>query len=638
MCASLKKQTGQSLLELLVAMGIFVLVVASIMFVAMDAHLANRQGSERTKATLLAQEGTEATTSIKNRGWKYLSPGQHGLTSEPNQYWEFTGNTDTIDQYTRQVAVELVQRDQNGTIVPSGGTTDLDTKKVTARVNWSFQPNRPSEVALTSYLTNWRSLKWLQTTQAEFDQGIKNGVVSTGGGELTLVPAQSLFGNRFLVENTLGIGNMDSALMKTSLRFTAQATKNVSNLVVYLEQKVGASPTYRYGLQEDVTGSPSGVWLGPTNRGYGDSRATGTGWQTIALNETVSLEVGAVYHLIVQWQSGQIGTNRYISLRASSPLNNLVAYNNVPEPNSLVLWSGDGGSSWTNVSAQPIFRLGFTDGSAEGNPYDSSASANIFGGRFAGEFFVVQGNDKQVSDISFYVRKNTDASPNPIDDLYVVVEDATSGLVVEQGPLASRDTVTATYTWRTYAFSNPMTLVMSRRYRVYLTSPLSNNQRYYQIYNLTNPNQGAANAINYDGLNSLYTSSNNSGRNWTTTNNADIGGFRFTVLSGYASFGDFTSTPFDTQRDNTIHNYLAWTANLPANTTLRLQLRTASLPGDLSTASWFGPDGTDATYFSQSGEVIPDTPDTRWVQYKMYLTSDGTATPVLSDITVDYEQ
>lgn len=630
-------QSGQSLIELLIAMGVFVLVISGIMFLTLDAHSANRQGGERTKATLLAQEGVEAATSLKNRSWKKLAVGDHGLAA--GTVWEFSGSSDSVDKFTRQVGIELVQRDQNGAIVENGGAPDFDTRKVTSKITWDFQPDRPSEVAITAYMTNWRSAKWVQTTQAEFDQGTKNGVVSANasGGELVLESAQGFLGNRFLVEGMQGVGSMTSALMKTSFRFTAQASRQASALAVYLHQEVGQSPTYRYGLQKDNAGSPDGIWLGATNRGYGDFRATATGWQTINLNETVGLEEGSVYHLVIQWQTGTIGTNRYISLRASTPLNNLVAYNNVPEPNSLSFWSTNGGLSWAAVTAQPIFQLISADGTAEGNPYDSLASVNVYGGRFAGELFTVQGSDKQISDVGFYVRKNNSALPNPLDDLYVVVEDAANGTVVERGTLASHDTIAPTYAWRTYAFANPLTLATGRRYRVYLTSPLSNNQRYYQVYRLNNQNQNTANAINYDGLNSLYVASSNSGSSWTTTNNADIGGFQFTVLSGYLTAGDFVSAPFDTQNDATLFNYVAWTSSLPIGTTFWLQLRTARLPGELTTALWFGPDGTNTTYFTQPGEVIPDTPSTRWVQYKLYLSSDGIDTPILSDITLDYE-
>ena len=79
MSNKLKNQQGQSMLELLVAMGIFVLVVSSVMFVVLDALSANRQGSERTQASLLATEGMEAALSIRNLGWKFLTSGDHGL-------------------------------------------------------------------------------------------------------------------------------------------------------------------------------------------------------------------------------------------------------------------------------------------------------------------------------------------------------------------------------------------------------------------------------------------------------------------------------------------------------------------------------------------------------------------------------
>ncbi|RLC33798.1 MAG: hypothetical protein DRZ76_03890, partial [Candidatus Nealsonbacteria bacterium] len=188
MSFSVKNQKGQSLIELLVAMGVFVLVISGIMFLTLDAHTANLYGQERTKATLLAQEGIEAVKSIKNRGWRYLPVGSYGL-DDSNGYWELKSGYDSIDNiFTRQITIEHPSRDVNGNIVETGGIIDYDTKKITAEVNWYHRAVRPSEVVIESYLTNWRSRKWIQTTQADFDQGAKNNVVTTAieDGEVQL--------------------------------------------------------------------------------------------------------------------------------------------------------------------------------------------------------------------------------------------------------------------------------------------------------------------------------------------------------------------------------------------------------------------------------------------------------------------
>jgi len=130
-----KNQQGQSLIELLVAMVVFILVISSIMFLVLDAHTANRQGGERSKAVLLAQEGSEAALSIAKQGWRNLTEGDHGIDSGSG-VWEWLGNSNIIDKFTRKVTVEPVYRDGVGDIVQSGGILDPDTKKITSKINW----------------------------------------------------------------------------------------------------------------------------------------------------------------------------------------------------------------------------------------------------------------------------------------------------------------------------------------------------------------------------------------------------------------------------------------------------------------------------------------------------------------------
>ncbi|MFA5134898.1 MAG: hypothetical protein WC505_03885 [Patescibacteria group bacterium] len=191
MYSSFNSQRGQSVIELIVAMGVFVLVVSSVMFLTLDAHSANRQGKERTRAALLAQETHEAAVSIANRGWRDLADGAYGIDRSGGT-WALSPVPNVIDDtFVRTVTVEPAQRDASGNIVEAGGTVDFDTKKLTATLTWDFTTSRPSEVSLTSYLTNWQSLKWVQTTEADFNQGTLSSAVATGtdGGDVRLVEA-----------------------------------------------------------------------------------------------------------------------------------------------------------------------------------------------------------------------------------------------------------------------------------------------------------------------------------------------------------------------------------------------------------------------------------------------------------------
>lgn len=130
---------GQSLLELIVALGIFVVGVATLGFLQIDSNVASRQGFERTRAALLAKEGLEAARSIRDASFNNLVSGPHGIALSGNT-WIFSGISDTQDQFTRQVNISDI---------------DIDTKKIKSIVTWPITEARQGSITLTDYLTDW---------------------------------------------------------------------------------------------------------------------------------------------------------------------------------------------------------------------------------------------------------------------------------------------------------------------------------------------------------------------------------------------------------------------------------------------------------------------------------------------------
>lgn len=136
-------QRGQSLIELLIAMAIFVLVSSAVLFVILDVYLTDRAARERTRAVFLAKEGMEAARSIRDNNWDDLTQGDHGLAIMGNR-WVFLGSQEDLSailrQGTRKVTVEEI---------------DTDRKKITSQVSWQLTDVRPQQVLLVTFLTNW---------------------------------------------------------------------------------------------------------------------------------------------------------------------------------------------------------------------------------------------------------------------------------------------------------------------------------------------------------------------------------------------------------------------------------------------------------------------------------------------------
>jgi len=136
-------EKGQSLIELLVAIGIFVITVSALAFFILDSYVSGRLAEEITKANFLAEEGIEATRSIRDNNWDDLISADHGLVISLEGHWVFEDSYDTTDKFTRVISIEDI---------------GIDRKKITSRVTWQFTQARPQEVRLVTYLTNWAKL------------------------------------------------------------------------------------------------------------------------------------------------------------------------------------------------------------------------------------------------------------------------------------------------------------------------------------------------------------------------------------------------------------------------------------------------------------------------------------------------
>lgn len=149
-----KNQKGSSIVEVIVAIAIFVILASGSVAVILGSLLSSRQGEEETRAAYLAQEGIYATESIRNQDFALITDGAHGLLNTSGK-WAFSGTTQTIGKFTRVVTVSPVQRLSSGDITISGGTLDANTKLVNSKVTWNFTPGNLTTVDVNQYFTNW---------------------------------------------------------------------------------------------------------------------------------------------------------------------------------------------------------------------------------------------------------------------------------------------------------------------------------------------------------------------------------------------------------------------------------------------------------------------------------------------------
>ena len=135
-------QKGQSLIELIVAIGVFVGIVSTMTYLIVDSFASNRQGEEITRASTLLNEGYEATVSIRNQAWDSLTTGDHGIDDSSSK-WEFSGtsNQDIDGKYDRVINIADI---------------DSDTKKVTTTISWEYIKGQATQLQSVAYLSDWQ--------------------------------------------------------------------------------------------------------------------------------------------------------------------------------------------------------------------------------------------------------------------------------------------------------------------------------------------------------------------------------------------------------------------------------------------------------------------------------------------------
>jgi type II secretory pathway pseudopilin PulG len=139
-----KLEMGQTIIELLISVAIFVVVASGFSFFILDSYSSGRLAKEAIIGNFLAEEGLEAVRSIRDNSWDDLTNGEHGLALSGSN-WIFSGSQENISGQLGNGTRKIIVEDAGS-----------DRKKVTSQINWQFALGRPEEIRLVTYLTNWQ--------------------------------------------------------------------------------------------------------------------------------------------------------------------------------------------------------------------------------------------------------------------------------------------------------------------------------------------------------------------------------------------------------------------------------------------------------------------------------------------------
>lgn len=273
----MKKENGNSLIEVIIALAIFTWFASSLTSLALGSLALATSTSKHSKAEFLAQEGMEIVNVIKSRAWNELNINQSGLQIIDNEwYFAGEGTSEQIGEYSRTIFLSDVFRDENYNIVPSTSPQiilDTFSKKVKAKVTWTSARNAQNYISYQSIVSNWDSLDWTQNDWSggngqsiwsitdrydSQDSNMETGVT----GQLTLVDigSSTLANIAYLDSSAFDMGEYSQA---NSIYWTGSIPNACS--VCEIQIRIKTAP--------DNAGSPgtwSSTWCGP-NGENGDS-------------------------------------------------------------------------------------------------------------------------------------------------------------------------------------------------------------------------------------------------------------------------------------------------------------------------------------------------------------------------------
>src|SRR3989344_5288305 len=155
-------EKGFSIVEIVVALGIFSVLISGVTFLAVGSYSGFVGGGNSREVERFASEAVDALNIIKQRTWTLIDSNDGGAAVKVLKVsgdWTIQSGTETRGLFTRDIRIATVHRDSNGVIVTSDGTDDPGAKKATITIRATGRTDYVTE----AYLINWESYRMSQT-------------------------------------------------------------------------------------------------------------------------------------------------------------------------------------------------------------------------------------------------------------------------------------------------------------------------------------------------------------------------------------------------------------------------------------------------------------------------------------------
>lgn len=634
-----------SLAELLLGMGLFALLITSVATFSLDAMRAIRNSGVKVHAMQAIQETTNAVLMNKDSLWslmvEHTGDGVKHMVydAEAETYGFEDGSGPTSDGISLTLQINEVQRNQAGEIVTTAGVVDFHTRAIVIQVTWIDFLGMSNSLESTVYVSDWNTLRVMETTQAEFNTGTRDMTVITNedDGEVTM-------------ETIIFADWCKPSLTQSSHDLPGQ------------------------GVAQSIVAHPGSIFMGTGGNASGVSFAkmNFTASEPPVVSATGTFDGYKTNAVFGDGQYGYIGTDTnsreiVIINTATTPFSQ-IGYFDAPGNNS-----GRGvfatGNVGVMVTSSRLYTFDVTSKTgarpALGNVVLQNNISDLFvRGNFAYVTYTsgaVQAHIISISNPSAPAIVGTITTPNTSLTAVYVAEDETRAYLGANSSSSQREVFVIDVTTKTgnkTPFSSYETNGMSVTDLVVpegsqrLLIGGKNGTEQYQVATLnneSNPQYCGGLAI-VNGVNGVaaVTESNGNVYSHLVTNNPSA---ELRVLKGgpgggggngqgVASQASYSSSVFDTESETTQYFTLDWQGTVPNNAMVRVQVRTSEM-NTFSGINWVGPDGTSGSYFSSPGVMqLPQSlSNKRYLQYRVLFDSaDNIASGVFDQIEITYQK
>lgn len=683
--------SGQSLVELLLAIAFAGIILPVLIVSFVSSREGKPQQQQRIQAVTLLKEAEEAVRSIREQGWTaFPTDGTYHPVATASA-WSLSPGMEVANGYTRFVVISSVSRDaSSGAIVDSGGIVDASTKKAVANVSWSGPVG--SSVSATIYLTRYLgNLSRQETTQAEFNQGTKTSVniTNTSGGEILLATnTKGQWCGPNLSLAAVALPGQPNAVYATE-----------GNIYAATGQTALASQDSFAHVLVANTDPPTSTLNGKL-KGYQTSAVFGEpGWGYIATTNNTKEVVIANLNLYddvpnkVFHEEGYFNTTTNTGSSSSTDGNSVFVTTDVNGNQRGYMTAGNylyvfNLSSKTGSRPRIGNRIQFANsGDRAGGIYVRNAGNSTYA------FIAVIGSTPEELKIVNLTNHNVSSQWRVVGDINIepnncsTLESGKSVYVTADGTRAYISSINDAsfkefFTINTTDKANPTLVggfatnppctngggyeaggmdpsqsfvvpgVLNRAIIVGVDAAGGVNSQEYQILDLTNEaNPTKCGGLQLDqGVYGVAAVKETDGDAYAYIITGDAGNQLKIIQGGpdgvYLDAGVLESASYDVGFQ-TVFNRISASTTLPSQTNVLFQVASADAVSESCSGAnynYVGPDGTPATYFPAGGGTIPQNDDGegyenpgRCIRYKAFLsTTDYNATPVVSDVTVNY--